>query len=108
VFVFLRRIFGVTHRAVRAPVEPFGMIFDPRMVGRTLNGEIEREFEAASAVRIAQPPEVVERAELRMDRVVAAFAATDRVSAPYVAWLAAQAVVLPFAVCVSDWEEQQD
>jgi hypothetical protein len=53
--------------------------------------------------RIAQPPEVVERAELRMDGVVAAFAATDRVCAPYVAWLAAQAVVLPLTVCVSDW-----
>ena len=55
-----------------------------------------------SARRVAQPPKVVERAERGMDRVVPAFAAADRVRAADVVGLGAQAVVLAFAIGVSD------
>ena len=51
VFVFLRRVFGIRDRAVLAPLEPFRMFLDPGMVGRTLDGEIERYLEIVRARR---------------------------------------------------------
>jgi hypothetical protein len=50
----------------------------------------------------AQLPKVVEGAESGMDRRVPALAATDRVRAADVVCLGAQAVVLAFAIGVSD------
>ena len=46
VLVLLRRILGVLDRAVGPMAEPLGMLADPRMIGRALPGEIERDFEA--------------------------------------------------------------
>ncbi len=100
VFVFLRRIFGVTHGAVRPPVEPFWVFLDPGMVGRALNGEIKRKFEAVLRARrraARRKSSIVPSS--RVDGVVAAFVAADRVRAADIVRLAAQAVVLAFAVC---------
>ena len=33
--------------AVRAPAEPLGVFFDPWVVGRTLKGDIKRDFHPA-------------------------------------------------------------
>src|ERR1700677_2191331 len=45
VFVFLRRIFRIAEAAIRPPVEPFGVIAQPGMVGAALNCEVQREFQ---------------------------------------------------------------
>ena len=55
------------------------------MVGRALDGEIERELETVLPRGVAQAAEIVERAERRMDRVVAALVAADRVGAAGIA-----------------------
>ena len=39
------------------------MLAQPRVVGRALHGEIERDFEAVRRGGVTQPAEVVERAE---------------------------------------------
>ena len=89
VFVFLRRVFRVPYRAVRPPIEPFGMLADPRMVRRALNREIERQFKAMFLRCIAQPAEVFNRTEFGMERVMSALAAADGVGAADFGWLAA-------------------
>ena len=48
VLIFLRRVFGVLDGAVGADDEPVGMLGDPGMVGRALEGDVEREFHAVS------------------------------------------------------------
>ena len=63
VFVFFRRILGVFDRAVRALVKPFGVLFDVRMVGRTVDREIERYFHSALSDFRLQPVEILQRAE---------------------------------------------
>ena len=101
VFIFLRRIFRVAHRAVRPPPEPFRMLFEPRMVGRALHGEIERQLHAVFGDRGAQLPKVVEGTESGVDRGMPAFAAADRIWAADVVRLGAH-VVLALAVGAAD------
>ncbi len=45
VLVALGRILGVPDGAVGPPVEPLGVLLDPRMIGRALDGEVERDLE---------------------------------------------------------------
>src|SRR5580658_6825461 len=108
VLVFLRRVFGIAYRTVRAPVEPPRMVIEPRMIRRALDREIKRELQAAHGGCFAQPPKIADRTEFTMDRVVAAFAASDGVWTPDIGRLAAQVVVLTLAICQSDrvnWRE---
>ena len=44
ILVFLRRVFGETQRTVGAPAKPIRMAFQPGMVRRALNCEIERDL----------------------------------------------------------------
>ena len=44
IFVLFRRVLRVFDRAVGAFVEPIGMLFDVRMIGRTIDREIEGDF----------------------------------------------------------------
>ncbi len=67
--------------AVGPFLEPFGMLFEPRMVGRALDGEIERHLHAVLLAGFDEAVEIVEGAELGMDGVVAAFGAADGVGA---------------------------
>ncbi len=72
------------------------------MIRRALDGEVERKLDALCGGRIAQPAEVVDGAERGMDRIVAAFAAADRVRTADVAGRGAQGVVLALAVGLAD------
>ena len=51
---------------------------------------------------ITQRPKIVDRTQLGMDRIVAAFAATDCIWAADVVRLASEAIILSLAVFVSD------
>ena len=55
------------------------MLAQPRVIGCALDREIEREFDPVSRGGVAQPAEIVKRAEGRMDRVVPTLGAADRV-----------------------------
>ena len=59
VLVALGRVLGVLQRAVGAPVEPFGMLGEPRVVGRALDREVERDldpcFPAAATMASKSP-----------------------------------------------------
>ena len=57
------------------------MLLQPRMVGRALHGEIERDFHLVRVAGVDQAAEILERAELRLDRVVAAVLVADRIEA---------------------------
>ncbi len=46
VLVLLRRVLGVADRAVGAVAEPLRVLVDPRVVGRGLEGDVERDGEA--------------------------------------------------------------
>ena len=79
VLVFLGRVFSIPDRSVGAPAEPVGMLAQPWMVRRALNGEIERDLQPVVLRRGDQRAEVVERAELRMHRIVPALGTADRI-----------------------------
>src|SRR3546814_13667068 len=79
--VLLRRVLGELDGAVGTPVEPLRVLLDPGMVGRALDGEVEGDLQPVLGGRVRQAGEVVEVAELRMDRVVAAFLRADGVGA---------------------------
>ena len=46
VLVFLGRILGVLHRAIRPPAEPVGVLPDVGMIRRALQGDIHGDFDA--------------------------------------------------------------
>jgi len=98
VLVALGRILRVLERSVRAAVEPLRMLLQPRVVGRALDREVEGDLDAHLAAALDEPVEVVDRAERRIDRVVAAELGADRPRAARVALLRAQRVVLPLSV----------
>ena len=97
VLVLLGRILGELDGAVRPPVEPLGMLHEPRMVARALNGEIEGELEAVAVGGLDQGGEVVPGAELRVERIVSALGRADGIGAARVAGRSRQAVVAALA-----------
>ena len=68
------------------------------MIGRALDGEIERQLHAVLGRGVAQPAKIVERAERGVDRVVAALRAADRIGAARIARLGVRGVVAALAV----------
>ena len=62
VLVSFRRVLGVLNRAVGAFVEPFRVLDHVRVIGRTIDREIERERHPAPADLLFQPGEIFERA----------------------------------------------
>ena len=68
------------------------------MIGRALDGEIERQFHAVRRRGVAQPAEIVERAEARVDRVMSALGAADRVGAARIAGFGMRRIVAALAV----------
>ena len=88
--------------SVGAMLEPLGMLFHPRMIGRALDGEIERDLDAQRVGRRDEVVEVVERAERGLDGGVPAVRAADRPGAAGIARLGDERVVLSLAVGRSD------
>src|SRR5690606_29208956 len=96
--VFLGRVLRELDRTVRPPVKPCGVLFDPRMVGRALNGEIERDFQAVLVGSCNKASEVFEASKLRMNGIVSAFTRADGVGASGVARHRLQRVVARLSV----------
>ena len=108
VLIFLRRVLGVFDRAVRPPLEPVRMILQPRMIGRALDREVERDLQPVLARRRDEAAEVGERAELRMDRVVPAFVAADRIGAAGIVRRGGERVVAALAVLFPDRMDRRE
>src|SRR6185437_2764731 len=77
VLVFLGRILRVLDGAVGANEEPFGMFAQQWMIGRTLQGIVQRDLESQLAGLLHEAVEVLERAESRLDGRVSAGLAAD-------------------------------
>ncbi|MNK84596.1 hypothetical protein D3C87_1044480 [compost metagenome] len=84
------------------------MLAQPRVVWRTLDGEVEGQLQAVVGGGAAQPLEVFERAELRVQGIVAAFGAADGVRAAHVARLGLEAVVAALAVRLADGVDRRE
>ena len=77
--------------------EPLRMLLHVGMVRRALEGDVQGDLDLHLARLAHQPPEILQRAEFRMDRLVPAFRRADRPGAARLAGLAVRIVVLPFA-----------
>ena len=102
VLVFFRWVLGVLQRAVGPPVEPLGMLLQPRVVGRALDREVERDLDVQLFRRCNEALELLERAELRVDCVVSALFRADRPRATRVLRPSFESVVAAFAIRASD------
>ena len=102
VLVLLGRVLGVLQRPVGPPVEPLGVLREPRVVGRGVDREVEAELHPVLAQRRDERVEVLPGPQLRVQRVVAAALVADRVRAAGVAGLGDERVVAPLAVRVPD------
>src|SRR5262245_7302724 len=102
VLILLRRILRVLDRSVGAVEEPLWMLVHPWMIGRCLDGAIERDLQATALCRLHEPVEVVERAEVGMHGGVAALGAADRPRAAGIAGLRGERVVAALTVRAAD------
>src|SRR5207245_5501029 len=102
VLVLLRRVLRMLDRAVGTAAEPGGVRPDPRVVGRALERQIERDLEAVLARSGEQAVEVAERAELGMDGVVPALGGADGPGAAGVGGRGDRRIVPPLAVRAAD------
>ncbi len=102
VLIALRRVLRVLHRAVGPPREPLGVLLEPRVVGRALHGEVERDLEAELAGASDEAVEVVEGSEIGMHGLVATLGPADRPGAPRIGGRRHQRVVPPLAVGGAD------
>src|SRR5581483_10549664 len=102
VLIALRRVLGVLDRAVGPVLEPLRVLPQPRVVGRALDREVERDLESELLRTRDEPVEVVDRPELRRDGVVTALLCADRPRAPRIALLRGQRVVAALAAGAPD------
>ncbi len=78
-------------------VEPVGVLLDPRVVGRALERQVERDLQSEAVRVLHEGVEVLHPAELRVDRVVAALGRADRPGGARVVRLGVQGVVRALA-----------
>src|SRR5262249_6518790 len=102
VLVLLRRIFRVANGAVGSMVKPFRVLAHPGMVGRALEGDVERHLHPEPLGRAHEAPEIIELAESGMHGGVAALEPADRPRATRVARLRDERVVAPLAPRAAD------
>src|SRR5687767_6240041 len=84
ILVLLRRVLRVLDRAIGSMPEPLGMFVHPRMVGRGLKGDVERDGHPMSLRGGDKPIEIFERPEPRIDGRVTACCRANR---PGTAWI---------------------
>ena len=98
VLVALGRVLGVLEGAVGPALEPLGVLLEPRVVGRGLEREVERDLEAVLRRGRDEVLEVGHRSELGRDGLVPAFGGADRPGAPRVVRPRGERVVPALAV----------
>ena len=102
VLVLLGRVLGVLDRAVGPVPEPLGVLLDVGMVGRALEGDVQRDLDAQLAGLRHQAVEILDRPELGVDRLVPPLGAADGPGAARVVRARGQGVVRPLAEGAAD------
>src|SRR5216683_3170380 len=97
VLVPLGGVLGGLDGPVRAALEPLWVLLHVRVVGRALERDVERHLDPALGGALHEPAEVGQRAQLRMDRLVAALRAADGPRAADVVGRGGERVVLALA-----------
>src|SRR6185312_15589548 len=78
------------------------MLLDPGMVRRSLHREIEGDLDAERLAGGDEAPEILERAESRLDRAMSAMARADGVEAAGLAGLGPDGIIVALAVDLAD------
>ena len=78
------------------------------MIGRALHGEIERDFHVERSAGRDELAEILQRAQFRMHRIVAALGRADRVGAAGIALGRRHRVVAALAVGLSDRVDRRE
>src|SRR5215831_16565808 len=102
VFVLFWWVFRILDRAVGSAPEPFRMLREPGMVGRALDGKVERDFHVVLRAGAHQAPKILERPKLGMYGVVAALGGADGIWTARIAGLATERIVAALAVDAAD------
>ncbi len=105
---FFGRVLRVGDGPVGPGGEPLRVLLHPRVVGRGLEGEVERDLDAELVRPRHEVVEVLEGAELGVDRVVAALVGADRPRRPGVALLGHEGVVGALAVDLADRVDRRE
>src|SRR5438046_4843296 len=98
VLILLGRILRVLDGPIRAAPEPFRMFPHVRMVRRALVRNVERHVDAVFTSLGEEPLEILQRPELRVDRLVTAFGRPDGPYASGVARADCDCAVLALAM----------
>src|SRR6185436_7814933 len=102
ILVLLRRVLRVLDRAIGPMAEPLRVFAHPRVIRRTLPGEIERDLHVEAARPAGERVEVLERPERGLDRGVPAGRRADRPRAAGIAGAGLKRVVASFAEARAD------
>ena len=78
------------------------------MVGRALHGEVERDFHVVLLAGSDEGAEIFQRAQFRMDGVVAAFGRADRIGAAGIAFLGRHRIVAALAIGLADRVDRRE
>src|SRR5215475_1901366 len=102
VLILFWRVFRILDRAVGSAPEPFRMLREPGVVGRALDGKVERDFQTVLRAGAHQAPKIVERPKLGMYGVVAALGGADGIWTARIAGFATQRIVAALEVDAAD------
>jgi hypothetical protein len=107
ILVFLWRILGVFDRSIRALKEPLGMIANVRMIGRAIDGEVQRDLHSPLLDLANQPLEILERSKFRRHILMATAVdaltiVADGIGNTRLTRLTCHRVVASFARCLAN------
>src|SRR5260370_40542795 len=102
IFVLFWRVFRILDRTIGFAPEPLRMLREPGMVGRALDGKVERDFQSMLRAGPHQATEIVERPKLGMYGIVAALGRADGIGAARIAGFATERVIAALAVDAAD------
>src|SRR6516225_4791454 len=102
VLILFWRVFGILDRAVGSAPEPFRMLREPGMVGRALDGKVERDFHTVLRAGAHQAPKILERPKLGVYGVVAALGGADGIWTARIPGFAMERIVAALAVDAAD------
>ncbi|GAA5703429.1 hypothetical protein Save01_04251 [Streptomyces avermitilis] len=89
-------------------MEPLRMLLHPRMIGRALKREVEGDLQAQAPGPPHEHVEVLDRPEVRVDRVVTALGRADRPGHPHVVGGRRQGVVGALAEGAADGVDRRE
>src|SRR5271163_1872038 len=102
ILILLRWVLRILYGAVRTLAEPFRMLAHVGMIRRTLERNIDRDLKSLFFGRGDEVLEICERAEIRMNRLMAALGGSNGPRTARIRRLRVWRIVLPFAKFTPD------